>query len=130
MHSTVNEATNLDHGVQDILIDSLEPFHLLLRGECEVGWKIFLEPGMFPDLGDRDPFHTVHDEHPFDEVPGFLTHVPGDGIHSTSDLPEEIPDVLIIEGKTSTQHRVQNHTAAPDIHLRSSVQTVGVSGMG
>lgn len=49
---------------------------------------------------------------------------------SSTDLLEERRYVLIIEGQSATQQCIQNHPTAPDIHLRTCIQSAGDHTVG
>jgi len=118
-----------------------------MRGE--VAREVGLEPGKLTDLGDGDSFDGVDDEHLGEEVFGVGREVGGEVVDSawkrsegddrhelldreakdegrrerlTVDLLEESRDVLVVEGKSTTKHNVEDHTTTPDIDLRSSVE--------
>lgn len=42
--------------------------------------------------------------------------------HTSTDLLEEGGDVLVVERQSATEKGVEDNAAAPDVHLRASVQ--------
>ena len=49
--------------------------------------------------------------------------VGGKGMRLTADFCEQRLNVLIFEGKPSTKHHIEDHSATPNINLRSGVET-------
>ena len=54
-----------------------------------------------------------------------LVQIVRDGEDTGLDLPEECGHVFVIEGESSTQQGVEDHTTGPDIHLRPCIQLPG-----
>lgn len=81
------------------------------------------QEGRAPDIFDGGSLQWVHLQHEHEQRGDGSSQVLRDVEDPSSDLLKQCWDVLVVEGKSSTQQGVQDHPTAPDVHLRTSVQS-------
>lgn len=95
--------------------------HLLLRDEVEVVGQVLLVPDVVLNFLQRDSFHGVGLQHQVYQVFHFVGDVVGDKVSALFDLAEQLGHLVVVEGQGPADHRVKDHTAAPDIYFGPTV---------
>mmetsp|Transcript_3398 Transcript_3398/g.7606 ORF Transcript_3398/g.7606 Transcript_3398/m.7606 type:complete len:221 (+) Transcript_3398:187-849(+) len=108
--------------VEHVAVDGTELRHDLVRRHREVEGQALGEPSMAAYLGYSDPLQGVDDEHARDELLDVVGHVAGQCEDAALDLLEEVGNVLVVKGERAAQQRIENHAAAPHVHLGSGVE--------
>lgn len=75
-----------------------------------------------PDVFDGGSLKWIHLQHEHEQRRHGSVQVLGDVEDASSDLLEQRGDVLVVKGQSATQQGVQDHSAAPDVHLWACVQ--------
>lgn len=89
---------------------------MALLNEKDSAWYSF-----WPNLFDGGSLHGVHLEHVFQKANNGGVQVLRREEDPIADLLEECWHVVVVKRQRSTQQGIQNHSAAPDVHLRPGV---------
>ena len=95
--------------------------HLLLRDEVEVVGQVLLVPNVVLNFLQSDSFHGIRLQHQVYQVFHFVGDVVGDKVSALFDLAEQLGHLVVVERQGTANHRVKDHTAAPDINFGTAI---------
>ena len=95
--------------------------NLLLRNEMEVVGQIFDVPNMVLDFLQGDTLDWVGLQHSVDEVLHGWREMAWYVISAFFDLVEELGHMIVVKRQTSTDHRIENYAATPDVDFSTTI---------
>mmetsp|Transcript_48676 Transcript_48676/g.122474 ORF Transcript_48676/g.122474 Transcript_48676/m.122474 type:complete len:390 (+) Transcript_48676:324-1493(+) len=96
-----------------------------VQRQVQVGIQAHSEPRVLEYLGNGNSMNGIYDQHFLDEIARACAEMCWERKNATSNLLEEVGNVIIVEWEAATQEGVQNDTAAPHINLGAGIQLAG-----
>ena len=84
--------------------------------------EIDLEPLVLAYVLDGGALQRIHGQHLLDEVSHGATDIVGRRVDAAAYLLEQDLHALVVERQRAGEQRVQDHAAAPDVHLGAGIQ--------